>query len=173
MSKTKISISLSSSDIDRAIRELEQYRRDFQKKLDLLRKRVAEELETEVRSGFAKAVVDDLLKGGARPAKVDVSCNHNDNVSVVIANGDDAVWVEFGAGVYHNGSAGNSPHPKGSDLGLTIGSYGKGYGQKQTWGYYSDGELKLTHGTPAVMPMYNAVKTVCGNIDRLAREVFA
>ncbi len=172
MSRRVISFGLSESEIERAIREVNQYKAEFVRKLDALRRRVAEELANEARSGFAGADVDDILGGETRAAEVDVSCEHGDTVSVVIAAGDDAVWVEFGAGVYHNGSAGSSPHPKGSELGLTIGGYGKGYGRRKTWGYYSDGELVLTHGTPAAMPMYNAVKTVCDSIDSIAREVF-
>lgn len=80
--------------------------------------------------------MDDLTNesGGARTAEVQVSIDERENVSIVIAAGEDAVWVEFGAGVYHNGSAGSSPHPKGSELGFTIGGYGKGMGKRQTWG---------------------------------------
>ncbi len=173
MGKTVISFKLSEQEIDRAIREVEQYKKNFMQKLDLLRQRVAEELAKEARSGFSGAIVDDIFKGGSRrTAQVDVSYDHRDKISVVIADGEDAVWVEFGAGVYHNGSAGSSPHPKGSELGITIGGYGKGYGRKKAWGYYSEGELKLTHGTPATMPMYNAVKTVCDSMNSIVREVF-
>lgn len=109
-----------------------------------------------------------LLRIIAR-SKTLVTINH---ISVVIAAGEDAVWVEFGAGVYHNGSAGSSPHPKGAELGFTIGGYGKGMGKRKTWGFYEDGELRLTHGAPAVMPMYNAMKTVCDEIASIAKEVF-
>jgi hypothetical protein len=172
--KKVISFELSEQDIDRAIREVEEYKKDFVRKLDLFRQRVAEELAKEARSGFSGAIVDDIFKGGSRrTAKVEVSCDHRDNISVVIADGEDAIWVEFGAGVYHNGSAGSSSHPKGSELGYTIGGYGKGYGRKKAWGYYNeDKQLVLTHGTPATMPMYNAVKTVCDSIDSIVREVF-
>ena len=91
---------------------------------------------------------------------------------MVIANGEDAVWVEFGAGVYHNGSVGSSPHPKGAELGMTIGSYGNGRGSRRVWGYYDEGGLVLTRGTPAQMPMYSAAKAVCEKIDEIARRVF-
>jgi hypothetical protein len=101
-----------------------------------------------------------------------MSIEERDNLSVVIADGEDAVWVEFGAGVHHNGSAGSSPHPSGAELGFTIGGYGKGRGKRETWGYYEDGELRLTHGTPATMPMYRAVKTVCDELTNITREVF-
>lgn len=172
MGKKVIRFGLSAREIDRAIRELEQYKQDIIRKTDLLRVRVAERLAELSRDGFAGAVVDDLLKGGQRTAQVDVSIDQRDNVTLVIARGEDAVWVEFGAGVHYNGSAGTSPHPKGSELGFTIGGYGKGMGKKDVWGFYEDGELRLTHGTPAIMPMYNAVKTVCDEIAEIAREVF-
>lgn len=174
MGKKVIRISLSEKDIERAIKELEQYKRDIIRKTELLRKKVAEQIETLAQNGFNGAIVDDLTEdsGGARRAEVQVSIDERENVSVVIAAGEDAVWVEFGAGVYHNGSAGSSPHPEGSKLGLTIGGYGKGMGKRQTWGFYEDGELRLTHGTPAVMPMYNALKSVCDEIADIAKEVW-
>jgi len=174
MGKTTISFGLSESEIDRAIRELNQYKQDFLRKVDLLREKVAEHLADEARSGFRGAVVDDLLQnsGGARLAEVSVSVDNQSNVSLVIASGEDAIWVEFGAGVYHNGSVGSSPHPRGAELGFTIGSFGKGNGKKNVWGFYEDEVLKMTHGTPAKMPMYQAVQTVCNEIASIVREVF-
>ena len=172
MGKKIIRFGLSVRDIDRAMRELEQYKQDIIRKTDLLREKVAERLAELSRDGFAGAVVDDLLKGGQRTAQVDVSIDQRSNITLVIARGEDAVWVEFGAGVHYNGSAGTSPHPKGSELGFTIGGYGKGMGKKDVWGFYEDGELRLTHGAPAVMPMYNAMKTVCDEIASIAKEVF-
>ena len=174
MGKKVIRINLSEKDIDRAIKELEQYKQEIIRKTELLRVKVADRISALAQSSFNGAIVDDLTgeSGGSRKADVRVSIDERENVSIVIAAGEDAVWVEFGAGVYHNGSAGSSPHPEGSKLGFTIGGYGKGMGKRQTWGFYEDGELRLTHGTPAVMPMYNAVKAVCVEIADIAKEVF-
>lgn len=174
MGKKVIRIRLSEKDIDRAIKELEQYKQEIIRKTELLRVKVAERIAALAQSGFNGAIVDDLTgeSGGARNANVQVSIDERENVSVVIAAGEDAVWAEFGAGVYHNGSVGSSPHPKGQELGLTIGGYGKGMGKRQVWGFYEDGELKLTHGAPATMPMYNAMKIVCDEIVAIAKEVF-
>lgn len=173
MSKKKITIGLSEQDIDRAIREMAQYKTEFLQKVELLREKVADRLAVEAQSGFTGAVVDDLIKRGQKFADVKVSVDNRANLSVVVANGEDAVWVEFGAGVYHNGSPGSSPHPNGAELGFTIGSFGKGNGKKEAWGYYDENnELKLTRGTPATMPMYRAVQTVCNDIQNIAREVF-
>ena len=172
MGKTIISFALSETEINRALKELEEYKQDLKEKAELLSWMIAEKIAEHSRSGFAGAIVDDLLNGGKKLAEVNVSVETKGNLSLVIASGEDAIWAEFGAGVYHNGSAGSSPHPMGSGLGFTIGTYGKGMGKKETWGYYEDGELRLTHGAPAVMPMYNAVKTVCDEIAEIAREVF-
>lgn len=171
-----ISVELSTKGIDKAIKELEKYKQDFQRKVNLFRKRVGEMIEKEAQLGFNSSGVDDLLKGGTRPAKVDVTCTDSGAICVVIAKGEDAVWCEFGAGVYHNTAVGSSPNPYGSDLGLTIGSYDKGNGAKNVWGYYADpGDkttLVLTHGTQATMPMYNAVQSVIPRVVEIAREVF-
>lgn len=167
-----IRCSLNPKSIEKAMQEIKEYKQEIIRKTELLGQRVAERISETASQGFGSAVVDDLLRGGARSASVDVSVDTRGNVSVVIAKGEDAVWVEFGAGVYHNGSAGSSPHPKGGELGMTIGGYGKGHGERNVWGFYEDGELVLTHGTPAAMPMYNAMKTVCEEVVDIAREVF-
>ena len=167
-------MGLSEQEVDRAIRELAEYKRDFLRKVDILRERIAERIASEAQTGFNGAVVDDLVNGGEKLANVNVSIGSSvgGSITVVIANGEDAMWVEFGTGVYHNSTAGSSPHPRGAELGFTIGGYGKGLGKRQTWGYYEDGELKLTRGTPARMPMERAFLSVCNEIPGIAREVF-
>ena len=173
MGNKVISVSLSESGIEKAIQELLAYKQEIIRKTELLRQKVAARLADEARSGFNGAIVDDLTgKNSQRLADVNVSVDNRDNVSVVVAEGEDAVWVEFGAGVYHNGSVGSSPHPKGAELGFTIGGYGKGNGKKEIWGFYEDGELRLTHGTPARMPMSQAMNTIINDIVSIAREVF-
>lgn len=173
MGKKRIVIGLSEQSIDEAIKELERYKQDILKKTELLREKVADRLVDEAQKGFNGAIVDDLVRGDKRYGQVDVSVDNRGTMTVVIADGEDAVWIEFGAGVHHNGSPGSSPHPNGAELGMTIGGFGKGNGKKDTWGFYEDGELKLTRGTPAKMPMARAVTTVCNEISEIAKEVFA
>ena len=175
MSKT-IKFGLSTSEIQRAIKEVKEFKKDFQKKVDTYRKRIAEEIAVNASTYFDNSVMDDVINGSPRKPDVDVTFSDNGKISVVVANGEDAVWCEFGAGVYRNGSVGSSPHPRGNDLGFTIGSYGKGRGKQKVWGYYTDPESKtglvLTHGTPASMPMYNAAQEVLRKSVEIAREVF-
>ena len=94
--------------------------------------------------------------------------------AILVLEGEEVLFIEFGAGVHYNGTKGTSPHPKGQENGFLIGTYGMGNGSKQVWGYYADGgELVLTRGTEATMPMYKADQEIVKNVIRIAREVFA
>ena len=82
--------------------------------------------------------------------------------------------MEFGAGVYHNGSVGSSPHPLGLALGYTIGSYGLGLGARNVWGFTDEyGDFHLTHGVPAQMPLYNAMMATMDEVEQIVREAFS
>ena len=143
MGRKVISFGLSTSEINRAMKELADYKQEMLRKTELLREKVAERLADEAKIGFSGAIVDELiLKGGQtspRYAQVAVSVDNRGSVTVVVASGEDAVWVEFGAGVYHNGSPGSSPHPPGAELGMIIGGLGKGNGKEAVWGFYEKG----------------------------------
>ena len=94
--------------------------------------------------------------------------------ATLVLEGREVLFIEFGAGVHYNGSVGSSNHPKGAENGFLIGTYGMGNGSRQVWGYYADsGELVLTHGTKATMPMYMADQEIIRNVVRIAREVFS
>jgi hypothetical protein len=167
-----IKFRLSPESISDAINELKAYKQDFLKKVDIYRRRIAEEIALNASLKFGSASMEDVIKGSPRKPEVTVDVDERGNITVVVANGEDAVWCEFGAGVYHNGSVGSSPNPNGKSLGFTIGSYGKGYGKRTVWGYYDGGELVLTRGTPASMPMYNAAKEITKRAIEIAREVW-
>ena len=173
MAKRVIRFGLNDKDIARAIREVNKFKQDFRNKVDTYRKRIAEEIAEQASLNFGNAVIDDVIQGSPRKPDVSVSVSDRGGIAVIVADGEDAVWCEFGAGVYHNGSAGSSPHPYGNNLGFTIGSYGKGYGKREAWGYYDEsGEVVITRGTPATMPMYNAAQEVMRKSVEIAREVF-
>lgn len=173
MGKRKITIELTESGIDKAIKELEEYKKDIKRKTALLQDRIAKRIEEEADKGFASAIVDDLVRGGYQKPDVTVNYTTKGDISVVVAQGEDAVWVEFGAGVYHNGNLGSSPHPRGSELGMTIGGYGQGKGKQRSWGFKDEeGTLHVTRGTPAQMPLEKAVLSVLDELPQMAKEVF-
>ena len=176
----KISFGLDEKSIVNAIAEIQKFKQDIQKKADILRDRLAEEIKQEAQMGFNSSTVDDIISGGSpHTAEVTVDISSSGDITVIVANGEDAVWCEFGSGVYHNGSAGTSKNPYGVKLGYTIGSYGEGKGKQRVWGFYEDEEARkekrvtLTRGTPATMPMFNAAQSVATRAINIAREVFA
>lgn len=174
MSKT-ISFSLSANSIQSAINELTSYIHSLKEKTKRLQELIAENIRWNAQEGFSGAIADDIYRGGESPAPdVTVTVEEDGDVTVIIASGSDAVFIEFGAGVYHNGAAGSSPHPKGAENGFLIGEYGKGMGKRNTWalpGSTKDNPI-LTHGTPAAMPMYRGLQTALDSIAELAQEVF-
>ncbi len=169
----KINVRLDPKSIKSAKEDLIRYRREVKQKETLLREKAVEFLRDEIERGFNVAVIDDLVSGGfKRKADVSVSVRHEGSTSIISANGEDAIWVEFGAGVHHNGSVGSSKHPKGVELGYTIGNYGYGLGRMEFWHYKDGSDDIATYGTPMQMPMYQAIGKLYAEIPKLAREVF-
>ena len=174
MSRTITIDIFNPASIDAAVKEIRDYAEWVKRKTDELRERVAYFIAKDASAVFNTAVADDLIGEGAVIGSVNVVVEDNGNMTLVIANGTDAVFMEFGAGVYYNGGVGSSPNPLGAALGYTIGSYGKGNGAKSVWGFKGeDGTLHLTHGVPASMPLYRALQSVVNDIEQIAREVFS
>lgn len=167
----KIKMKLNSASVERALSQVKSYGHSLEDKTERLRKRVAEELADLCREGFNGSVYDDIIHEGTRVPDVKVSIDDKGQATVVIAHGKEAVFAEFGAGVYYNPSG--SPNPLSAPGVVAIGTYGKGRGARQVWGFYEDGELKLTHGTPASMPMYHAIQEISRRLPDIAREVFS
>jgi hypothetical protein len=131
-----------------------------------------------------KHLVEGLAKIGIREASVrfttamydgtnDVSV-HLDEINngyAIVADGKAVAFIEFGAGVYHNGS---EPYPNPRPKGVVgIGGYGKGHGKQKAWGYIDENdELVITRGNPAAMPMWYASEEIKNAVLKVAREVF-
>lgn len=173
---------LDPASIEAAVRGVREYAEFVRRKTDELRERIAELISNQAQAVFNSSVADNgfmVINGNpvddTRFGEVTVTVKpEGDNTTVIIANGKDAVFMEFGAGVYYNGPVGSSPNPWGQEYGFTIGSYGHGNGRKEVWGYKGeDGEIHLTHGAPASMPLFNAVMSVRRDLVDIAREVFA
>lgn len=90
----------------------------------------------------------------------------------IVASGRAVAFIEFGAGVYHNGAE-PYPAPPGRPDGVAaIGEYGQGKGKRQGWVYKDGGAARFTRGNPAAMPLYYAGREMERQIARIAREVF-
>lgn len=164
MSKTIIRFSLNPKDIDRAIKEVEKYKREFLKKEKQLLEALAEIGLKEASIRFTTAMYD-----GTNDSQV--SLDAIPNGYVIKAEGEAVAFIEFGAGVYHNTS---EPYPNPRPDGVVgIGEYGKGKGKQTAWGYKNENdELVITRGNPAAMPMWYASEEIKSSVLKIAREVF-
>ena len=159
-----IKMDLSVASIDNAIKEIKAFRDS----IDMKKNKILEELanigvkEASVR--FTTAMYDGVNK-------TDVDLAPIANGYAITAKGRAVFFIEFGAGVYHNpGEPYPNPRPDGI---VGIGEYGKGYGKRPAWGFKDDsGELVITRGNPAAMPMWYASEEMRNKILKISKEVF-
>lgn len=164
MAKQVITMGLSSSSIQNAITELKAYRDSLDAKLKKLLEELAYIGVKEASVRFTTAIYDGVNDSSVTLETIkDGYC--------IKAEGKAVAFIEFGAGVYHNpGEPYPNPRPSGI---VGIGEYGKGYGKRQAWGFRDEsGELVITHGTPAAMPMWYASEEMRDSILQKFKEVF-
>lgn len=180
MGKRVLKAELSVKSIENLKKELLDYKNN---ELNRLLVRFTEELlkigiqVVDERMNNASYKFDEHnVMSGADPSHtsfVRISKVGNDVIATLVVTGDELLFIEFGAGVSFNTDVGSSPHEKGEEFGFTIGSYGKGYGSRKVWGYYNDnGDLVLTRGVKAEMPMYYADIAMIQSVVEVARRVF-
>ena len=159
-----IRMSLSASSIDDAIKELKSFRKSIDYKKDKLLEELGKIGVKEASVRFTTAMYDGVNDSS-------VTLKSSKNGYTIIASGHAVAFIEFGAGVYHNSG---DPYPDPRPDGIVgIGEYGKGYGKRQAWGYRNEsGELTITHGNPAAMPMWYASEEMRSKIEKIAKEVF-
>lgn len=164
MRKTVIKCTLDKRDINRAIKDLKQFKRDFLKREKQLLEGLAKIGLKEASVRFTTAMYDGTND-------VSVRLDEIDNGYVIVADGKAVAFIEFGAGVYHNPS---EPYPNPRPDGIVgIGEYGEGKGKRKAWGYMDEnGDLVITRGNPAVMPMWYASEEIKNSILKIAKEVW-
>lgn len=165
---------LDQESIDNAIQKIEEYKNSLETKNTKFKKRLIDEIANRAQILFDTAIVDDVSNKTTGPVPAKVTVVKDGEHGLVIAQGEDAVWVEFGAGVYHASvGIGESPNPWSMEngLGFSIGTFGKN-GQRETWGFKKNGQLHLTHGTYPLMPLYKSTMRVLQDISDIAAEEF-
>ena len=164
MAKKVIKTTLSADSLDKAIKELRAYRKWVEQKSKELAERLAILGAYEATVRFSGAYYDG-------DNDVQVRVDPIPNGYKIVAQGNAVFFIEFGAGVYFNG---NEPYPVPRPPGIVdIGEYGDGKGKQDVWGYYDGaGDLILTHGNPAAMPMYHATREIEDSVRQIAKEVF-
>ena len=129
---------------------------------------------TRAQMYFAEALYDGVND-------VTVSSKKEKDGYVVSANGKTVLFIELGTGIHYPDAPLGEYEGAG---GMTHGSYGKGLGNNDYWFYTGQpgnagGELAhghpnstITHGNPPNQPMYNTVKDLERELERVVLEVF-
>ena len=165
MRETIITFRLNEQDIDRAIKDLKDFKRELLKREKRLVEGLAEIGLREASVRFTTAIYDGTND-------VSVRLDETNNGYVIVAEGKAVAFIEFGAGVYHNTS---EPYPNPRPNGIVgIGEYGKGKGKHKAWGYKNENdELVVTRGNPAAMPMWYASEEIKNSVQKVVKEVFS
>ena len=164
MAKT-IEFTLSSASIQNAIKSVEAFRDSLERKKDEILKKLADIGLKEASVRFTSAAYD----AGVNDSNVTVE--EIEDGYCIKAEGKAVAFIEFGAGVYYNPS---EPYPNPRPSGIVgIGEYGKGHGKRNAWGFKDEsGQLHVTHGNRAAMPMWHASEEIRKEVVRIYMEVF-
>ena len=151
-------IDLSTQGINELKRGLVEYQKWLSQKTDELCRRLAEIGVQKAEINFAAAYYDGDEDHALEVVPKGANCY------AVKASGITVLFVEFGTGLIGYG------HPELHGMGP--GTYpGKGHWDDPNGWWYAHG--KKSHGNPPNMPMYNTVKELEMELERVAREVFA
>ena len=160
----KITCSLSPSSIDAAIKQLEDYSKDLERKAQELCKRLA-----DMGAMYAEWNFSGVLYAGDIDYNITVD-RVDANTYAIKAKGKTVLLMEFGAGVKHGYG-----HPQAAEFGMGPGTYPNGKGHwddPKGWWFGEKGNWTHTYGNAPGMPMYNAAKDLRKEILDIAREVF-
>ena len=175
MKKRVIKVRLNEQSIDRAIKELNDYKKWLTDKTKEFLKALADEGVEIASAKFGQAVYDGTN---------DVTCQMEDrgeNKVAVMAIGSVTLFIEFGTGVRYPDN-----HPEAAENGMVRGAYGYKLGRlEKGWRYTgepgSNGEVITegkhageihTYGNPANMSMYLTVRELQDKFEEIARRVY-
>jgi len=172
MAKRVIKMRLSSASINETVKLLREYKEELRLKSSIFVQRLAElglKIVEQKKTSFRGS-----SNGNDLNTYIWLDENDSKVTATLVLAGRDVAFVEFGAGIHYNTPVGTSPHPKGGELGLTIGSYGQGKGANDYWFYYDQdlGRVRFTYGTSAAKPMSSADEEIRNQFISVAREVF-
>ena len=175
MKKRVIKVRLNEQSIDRAIKELNDYKKWLTDKTKEFLKALADEGVKIASAKFGQAVYDGTN---------DVTCQMEDrgkNKVAVMAIGSATLFIEFGTGVRYPDN-----HPEAAENGMVRGAYGYKLGRlEKGWRYTGEpgnngevitegkhaGEIH-TYGNPANMSMYLTVRELQDKFEEIARRVY-
>lgn len=173
----KISFKLSPKGIKDAIKELEEYRAELNKKVE----KFTEELARKGEMVALQKVEESPLGRKTITFRSEKTVSETGCKVILIATGktfesenyapfNTLLAVEFGAGIHHN----PEPNPKANEMGYGVGTFpGQVHAFEDGWYYLgTDDKWHYTHGVKATMPMYSASVEIAEKVKETAKEVF-
>ena len=164
-----MNIKVDLLNIDKAISEIEEYKKNFDENVTKFVKEVTEVGERQARANFSSAQYDGTNDVRVRSRSWKKS-------GTVTARGSTVLFIEFGTGIYHM----MENYGYAQEYGFGPGTYGP-KGLQRGWGYWGDpgtngiqrkSGIVITRGNPANMCMYKAAKEMERMAPKIAREVF-
>lgn len=162
MAKTVIRFTLDERDIDRAIKDVRQFKKDFIEKCNQLVKALTDEGAEIARM---QVVALDAIYTGELMNSIEGYYSPTTGVGIIKAGAYYAAYVEFGTGVVGSQSA--HPNPQGWQYDVN------GHGD-EGWVYYDEesGKFRWTKGFRSRPFMYNTARELEKVCVKIAKEVF-
>lgn len=162
--------AFDKSSVEKAIEEVKAIKKEWKQKTKQAESLIAEELANLINQNLMNvAIADDLINVKEhQEVHTAPGVEARARGNTVTVYGENAVFIEFGAGIYHNGGVDN-PLSKAVQFDTSIGSYGKGHGNEPYWFVAHN---LISRGTPAYMPINNAIEQIVPMIPTIVRQVF-
>ena len=156
-------INVTLDQIGDALKQVGAYKKNADKKIKELCRRLAEMGATQVTLGYSRAIYT-----GKKDIKVSVKSRNG--VYRIIANGQARLFCEFGTGVTYGYG-----HPLAGQLGMGPGTYPEGKGHwddPRGWHIPQSSGGGHTYGNPPNPVMYQTARGLERAIRIVAQEVF-
>ncbi len=156
----RISMRLSESEIDKAIKSIHTHEQEIIRKVKLLVTAISDK-----GAEIAKVQVRSLgaVDTGKLEASIDGYFDVERGIGIVKADTPYAVYVEFGTGIV----GAESPHPDKGSYVYDVNKHGE-----KGWVYHKNGRFYRTKGQPSRPFMYFTARELEQIIPEIARKVF-
>jgi hypothetical protein len=102
---------------------------------------------------------------------LEVDSSGNIHTAIISLEGEDALFIEFGAGIHYNGS--DPPHA--AEFGYGVGTYNPASDNAWNpdgWWYWTGTERKHSYGTEGTYPVFHAAENMRNQLIMKALQIF-
>lgn len=167
--KKKITMNLSPSNVDAAIRELQTYEKDLKEKCAAYGQALKQFGLTKLKVHLLPHIDSGETIGSI--TAIDASSGNTVRFRLCVTS-EAILFLEFGAGIKYS----SATHPKAGEFGYGPGTYpGKGHWNDPNGWWYQDedGNWHHSYGQAASQPVYLTSLEMREQIVTLAKQVFS